>query len=338
MHKLIFAALVAFSISLLSACTQKHPRSKFPALVSLDTFKSAQFVPTLDHVIPENRNVVYTPAFLYAWNELQTLLPARIEVLSRSGDLEKINKSAQHIDKSLREKYTAHVEKSGDSVTINSAFTETLKFAEVMDTTKGDFMFAGTRVKAFGMPYYDYDLSEQIHILYYESDDHFIAGIFSKDEKKEVLFAKGYSNASTFREVVKNIEVSIEKGQTDKQQDGSEWKYYLHDEDVFLAPVISFNYKQVYGNILGNKIESGGKVYRIISALQRTACIINESGTEVASEAEVTLEASEEWPEEKHKAKRLLLDKPFILLMRNRKENEPYFIMKVTNPSIMTSQ
>jgi hypothetical protein len=54
--------------------TQSTPvaaNRNFPEVAKLDTVPHTAFVQTLEHNLPGDKNIVYTPAFLYAWDEIR---------------------------------------------------------------------------------------------------------------------------------------------------------------------------------------------------------------------------------------------------------------------------
>jgi len=54
----------------LLSCNNLH----IPAVISLTSLKQTEFVPTLENKIADAKNTIYSPAFLYAWDEVRHLL------------------------------------------------------------------------------------------------------------------------------------------------------------------------------------------------------------------------------------------------------------------------
>src|ERR1700722_19362285 len=68
--------------------------SKFPPVTAIEKFKQTQFTPALENRIDNNKNVIYAPAFLYAWAELkQTLNCPLVTNEKNSIDLQLVDRS-----------------------------------------------------------------------------------------------------------------------------------------------------------------------------------------------------------------------------------------------------
>ena len=72
-------------------------------------------------------------------------------------------------------------------------------------------------------------------------------------------------------------------------------------------------------------------------AWQRTAFILDESGAEIESEAEAATEAIEE-EYEKPKPKKMIFDKPFLILLKRTDAKNPYFGLWITNTELMMKE
>ena len=73
-------------------------------------------------------------------------------------------------------------------------------------------------------------------------------------------------------------------------------------------------------------------------AFQRSGFIFDENGAVVESEAIVASEApaamEEEAPQVKQ-IKRMVFDKPFVIVIKRKGYENPYFVMTVNNPELM---
>lgn len=132
------------------------------------------------------------------------------------------------------------------------------------------------------------------------------------------------------------IEKLNELGKTEKKNEKTSWKYYFNEEDIVLIPKFNFNIETNYTNLEGNKFNSINQNFQIESAWQRTAFILDESGAEIESEAEIEV-ASEEVEKEyqKPKPKKMIFNKPFLILLKRTDAKNPYFGLWTTNSELM---
>jgi len=317
--------------------------STLPALVCLDTLQSSAFVPTLENQLPQNKNVVYTPAFLYAWNELRESSNGPLKVPAGNTDLQLVNTSESYKGTLSPDEYATSVYKNGNSLRIWAAFKKGLPFKDNMDTSENGFKFNGTSVKAFGMPHFSDKITERINILYYENDDTFIISITPKDEREEIILAKGFNTGDSFKDVLQQIKQSTLYGEKERTNGNSAWKYYLSYEDVVLIPIMRFNYAANYYSIVNQIIVAGNDELRVDTAKQRNAFVIDEHGAKVESEATIAVSAAAAPPpppgeNEKPHIKKILLDKEFVILLKKKTTDFPYFMMRVNNTDIMVKR
>ncbi len=326
-------------LAALMGCKDGHVATlssdKFPPVALLDTIKSAVFVQTLEHNLPEEKNVVYSPAFLYAWDELRKSGNGQVTVPDDNADLQYINKSISHRGALSGNEYTTKVELNGGTLRINASFARTMPFKEPLDTSAGGLTFLGTVVKAFGMPRYAHKVAEQIGILYYENDDRFIFHIVPEKEGDEIIFAKGFNEGRNFSEILQTVQHFTNRGKQERNKEGNNWKYSLRYGDDLLIPVMKFNYLANYKSIVGQKIFSGQYQWNIEVATQENAFVLNEHGAKVESNAKMEMKKS---VAELDEVKKLELNKEFILIMKRQVARHPYFMMVVRNAGFMQPQ
>jgi hypothetical protein len=136
-------------------------------------------------------------------------------------------------------------------------------------------------------------------------------------------------------EAVKQVNELIEKGKIEKKDTNLLWKYYIIEKDVFSIPMLKLNIEKNYKNIENQLFLSGSNSYKIVKAYQRTGFILNENGAAAEGEASMETLSMALAEENIQKPKKLIFDKPFIILMRNIKKSNPYFVMKVDNTELM---
>lgn len=111
----------------------------------------------------------------------------------------------------------------------------------------------------------------------------------------------------------KEINRLTEIGNTEKKNKKTNWKYNYNEEDIVIIPKFNFNIEANYPTIKGNRFSTNKQNFIIESIKQRTAFVLDENGAEIESEAEV---AVAEEVNEKPKPKKLIFDKPFLILLK----------------------
>ena len=312
---------------------------ELPNVMRLDSLQRTDFMPTLENPVNEGRNSIYAPSLLYAWNELRTTLGSPIIVPgSASLDLNYLNRSQSYKQSLESGEYTVNTTVESNLISIRSFFHQTLPFPSLMDKLEEPMMFEGTPVAGFGMQWRNEEIINFSRILYYRSDDAFVLKFIPKDERHEIILVKGFNNVKDLSEAITITGELITSGKKEKEDRAQTWKYVFNMQDVFLIPVIKFNIATHYKSIEGQGFKSGGEAYHIGTAYQRTGFILNESGAVVESEARVdALSAALEGPDAPNKPhpKKMIFDKPFLIIVKKKGQANPYFVMKVENTELM---
>ena len=333
----LYARLVALSLFCLCAYSCRHSQdmSGFPPVTPLDSTLNTQFVPTMQDTLAKDKNVVYTPAFLFAWDELRGVFKDEIKLTWKNPYLQLIDHSTTYKGSLSDDEYTTKVTHKGETVDIIASFAKSLSFSEVMDT--GKLKFDDETVKAFGMPEFNGKISAQIQILYYRDDEHFIIRITPKEEGQAITIAMGAGDGFTFEEVLKDIKHYILMGTDEFKHPAYEWKGEWKGNDELLIPIIAFNYQASYSSILSEPVNKKRNIV-IKKAMQQTAFLIDEQGAKVESKAEIMVAAAAAPPSDpdaKPHVKKLFCNKPFFIMLSKKTSEYPYLMMKVCNTGMM---
>jgi serine protease inhibitor len=137
-----------------------------------------------------------------------------------------------------------------------------------------------------------------------------------------------------------NIEIKrlTEIGKKEIKNNKTNWKYYYKEEDQLIIPKFNFNIETNYDSLEGKKFSSQNENYNIERAFQRTAFKLDESGAIIESEAEIEVTVEEIEEIEKPKPKKLIFDKPFLILLKRTDEKNPYFGLWTTNTELMIKE
>ena len=174
-----------------------------------------------------------------------------------------------------------------------------------------------------------------LKIIYYKNDENFIIKLLPKDKNHEIILFKTEEKFASIFEMIQEIDNLTDLANTQKKDDNLYWKFQFREEDELIIPKINFNIKTNFPKLEGNIYNGFDSQYTIKSIIQRTAFLLDESGAEIESDAEIAVAASEEPIAEKPKPKHLLFDKPFLLLLKRTNSKNPYFGLWNSNAELM---
>lgn len=342
MKQTLYILLTSIVLLCLS-CNHEKPApawGELPTVTALGSLKASDFVPTLENPLRSDRNVIYAPSLLFAWNEIRNELGTGIVLgPETSEDLLLLNGSRSFEHTLEGGEYNITTEIEDDAISVSAFFNKTLPFPAKMETIDQGISFKGKTVAAFGMPYPNSDITAFSEILYYRSDDEFALKLSSEDKANEIILVKGFNSLKDLSEALTITRELSESGHRERQDRSLSWKYDFNPEDLFSIPVIKFNIDTRYSNLEGQKFSTTNKVYVIRKAWQRTGFILNEHGAVVESEATVMTDSAPlPEPELKPHPKHMIFDKPFFIIVKKKTQENPYFVMKVEDPELMQTR
>jgi len=326
----------------LTSCNFSNKKSEpvwsdLPEVTSLDNLKHTDFVATLENPIPENKNIIYAPAFLYAWDKIKEELKSPIILGSTNSlDFNLLIKSISHQSSLTDNEYSATAEIVDGVIIAKAFFNKTLPFETKLQVLDDPINFDTTNVSAFGMYYYNEDAIKFTQILYYKDDNNFILRLVPKDKQHEIILVKGLEKYQTLKDAVKLTNDLVSQGKQEQTDTKLLWKYQIVHEDIFAIPTIKFNIATNYKNIEGQSFLTGdNKKHSVELAYQRTGFIFNENGAVVESEAVAVTDSASAEPIITH-PKKMIFDRPFLIIIKRADKTNPYFVMKVANAELLT--
>jgi hypothetical protein len=164
-----------------------------------------------------------------------------------------------------------------------------------------------------------------ILILYYENDDKFVMSLKLKDEEDQLILAKGYEMSNP-DEIVKTIN-ELKTNQIVK----------MNKNDFFSSPIIHLELNRKYEELKSKKLlNKGFESYMISEMFENIKFDMDEKGARAENEAVVVMSKSMILDDET--PKKLILNKPYWIIMKRKDSQNPYFILGVNNTEIMTKQ
>jgi hypothetical protein len=321
------------------------------------SLKKTVVLPHIEAEIPEGKSVIYCSTFQLAWNELiNNVVEKDVEVENgpywtynlnkqigdkddltaeyyvanagyiSDGIVEKIN---EELEAKFQKSYEPSVPLSDSGIIAYSYLFKNLKF---MDEFEPDFYLnfnEEKEVKSFGIkaeanPYTGY-LKTRSCILYdYKNDDDFILQVRLKNSSDEIYLAK-VEPGKTIYETYYNV---LERATQEN-------KVEITADDEIRVPVLEYKLNRSYDELIGKTILGfKNNIYYFLVAQQMIRFEMNEKGVELESEVEMAAECEEE-PDFENLPKKLFYDKPFLIILKEKNAEHPYFLMWVNNAELM---
>jgi hypothetical protein len=311
---------------------------KFQEVKKLSEYKGTQFIPTIEHQISNNKNSIYCSTLLFAWDEIRNQINSPIIISDEYVDLKLLNKSTSFKNVLKSNEYVVSGKVDGNQITARAEFNKSLPFETKLQSFNNKLTFDGQKISSFGVQGYNsYEQLESVKIIYYKNDDNFIIKLMPKDKEHEIILFKSTQEFSSLASMIKEIDRLDKIGRAEIKNEKMNWKYYINEDDVVIIPKFNFNIETNYTSMEGNSFQSRKQKFAIEKAWQRTAFILDESGAKVESEAEMAAAAAADTLEE-IKPKKMIFDKPFLIILRRTDNKNPYFGLWTTNVELMTKE
>lgn len=320
--------------------------------------KQTRITCVMDEPVISGTNLVYCSTFQLAWNELKDGIiksdirmqdePPMVELFNkglatkkdisdsaymamagfgRDGIVDKINQALKGKFQDQAPKVSEQV--GSDEILAYAFLYKNLKFKYVFGKSKYpiDFKAASGNisVKGFGIdvdveiPDYE-EVVKQVSILDYQSDDDFIIRLLTTSVDDEIIMAK-INPGKTISEMISTVQSRIKRGTPAS----------FGSRDILSIPKIDFNVSHSYNELLNkNFTNKGWQEYFIRKALQAIRFRLNEIGVILKSESRSIYSKGSSYV-----ARRLVFDKPFLIYLKEKDGQSPYFAMWVDNPELL---
>jgi hypothetical protein len=204
-----------------------------------------------------------------------------------------------------------------------------VKFTTPFYENDGRFLFDGVAVTSFGISSRNDNVRdevlEQVEVLYYSSgdswssDDEFIIDPCRNTKPYQVILAR-IAPKATLAETLADLNAKLREDQ------GSG----LYEGEPFLVPnlhwQVSHRFAELEDKLLGNE----GHTHRWLEALQQIIEFrLDRSGAELRSQAKGKMCESAMGERE------FVFNRPFLIVMKKRGSEEPFFVMWVANAELL---
>jgi hypothetical protein len=311
----------------------------FPKVKNLNEFKQTIFLATPENEIPANKNAIYCSALSLTWDQVSALLPTPYSINDQYADLQLLDNSKKHKNSLKKNEYEAVVEVQAERLKIGAKvkFNKALPFAAVFESYPDELTFKGTKVASFLASGGYNTYIHQFEILYYENDTNYIVKLQPKDTNHEIILYLPLDKPKTLAQAFKILEEKRNKG--NKERKGN-WRYEMLLGDHMTIPKISFNIENNYKSMIGNKVKdvNHNLEYEIFQMQQQTSFMLDEYGAKIEGQAGIEMAAAAEMRQDKPIPKKLIFDKPFLVVLKRTDSPNPYFAMWVDNSELMIKE
>lgn len=194
------------------------------------------------------------------------------------------------------------------------------KFSELPDDT---FDNSEEKVKYFGIGVStSKDASKNVEILFYNSNEDFAIKLKTKENEEIILYK------------TTGIDKSFEENYNDIQEFKSKYngEKVLQKTDILKIPYIMVNGEINYDELCGRIIKETDTYIK--QALQTIEFNLNNIGGNVKSEAVIT----GTYGVTQETRKEFILNTDFILYLKEKSKDKPYFALKVNNTDVLVKE
>ena len=307
---------------LISSCKSKlEDESIFPKVKSVTELKKTDFVPTLESSFNNENNIVYGATIPFAWNEIKKEIGTPLDDFTNE-ELEKLNDTKSFHGVLKEDEYETSVEVNGTEIRAKAYFRKSLPFEEPLTKFEESLKFGKSKVESFGF----WGSCSFARINYFNNESDYSISLFPKNEEHEIILIMNQTVKNASSDFAKYLKVLARQ----KNQN-----VYFNDDDKVEIPIIEFNLEKTFGQFLGSKFRSETTEFEVTEAYQRNAFILNENGAEVESEAEFATEEAAVEEFEKPKPKMMIFDKPFVVFLKRKDADYPYFGVYIANDELL---
>jgi hypothetical protein len=360
---LVFLLVLAICIPAFYAVIRSQDQEE-PEQISSDQLKHTIITSHMEEKIEPGNNLIYCSTFQIAWNMLQDGIVR--EEIKLSGDppiakmLNKQRSTAKDLSEDcyvamvgelteefLRRINNALKEKFGDQApdqvkeTILPGVPQIFSYAYLYKNLQFPLEFESlenpvhfhsqdtvTDVKAFGIEKLsdaNKELGKQVQVIEYEREagyasapKSFIIGLKSKSENDQIILACVEPEANLL-ETIEMVSKKVEQAPPAS----------LKPDETLQIPKLDFNVDHSFSELTNrNFLNEGWEGWFISKATQWIRFKLNEKGAVLKSEARIVMLKGPI-------SRRFVFDKPFLIYLKQKEAEYPYFAMWVDNAELL---
>ncbi len=303
--------------------------SAFQDPVDCTQLPSTQLCPSSNAEVQEGSTIVYCPTMALAWKRYVREMPQAFQT-EMATDLLNNAFSETDIEASALEIEITTAANSGPRV--KCRLKKHLAFAAEFDAFKLPLTFLDSSgkhtVRAFGVTSHWYEWRaalDQIRVIDYRSPDDFVIAI--KNLSGEDLVLAKIPKPETLQSGLDEVTGRIRNSRIPLAS-----RSVIAEEEVVI-PVLELSVSAQFAAVLNSEDQQPGT--RVESAKQIVQFRLDERGAVVWSEAEVIGENGSY--DYSPGTRKFIFDKPFLIMLRETPEQQPYFAAWIGNTDLMIS-
>lgn len=245
----------------------------------------------------------------------------------------------EQIQKSVRRKFGSKFEVPSQPVTARpqdllayACLFKQLNFAHPFERIDDTLEFGGFPVRAFGLttfkPGYE-RLYPQVLVHDYRDEHDFVIELKSTAKGERLILAKVSPEPSLAGTVARVMRRAADAKAPSAQRN-----------DQLIIPRLGFDLTRRYSELEGGRLtttnRSGATAPVLMSAVQNTRFEMNERGVELRSQSHLRFGCSS--TRAPAPARRLIFDRPFLILLQRENASLPYFALWVDNAELLVSR
>jgi hypothetical protein len=365
---------VLILLPLCFSCSDKASKPEFPMTFNgpSQNLKATEIVPTLDTRFPTNKNVIWCASFESAWKALEDLAgepvslegsPEMAKFLNEAGDPRPHVPSAclyvaagwnqkgivRQIQNDMQQKFPNKQPPEFPGITPDSFVTyscleASLKFKVPYCQNRKPLTFTGrdgrkVNINSFGLLPGDHDKYTQVRaqgrVLFCKSDEktdtlqEFAVDLCSGSSPSQIVVAR-IAPEPTFAAALARIEKEIAEWKKSLRRESSDLAESLQTigpSDELLVPDFYWSISHVFSQIQGKAFENAKlKGQRLDIVRQDILFRLDKSGAELSSIA---------WALTAGGPRHFFCDCPFLIYMKKRGAQMPYFAMWIDNAELL---
>jgi hypothetical protein len=362
-------------LSLASSCSVKPDAPGIPMTINgaSGSLKATEVVPTLDTPIPSGKNAIWCASFLSAWKALEGLAGEPISLEEMPDVAKSLNGAADprphippellyvatgwaqqgiigQIQEDLRRRFPTKASPTFPGITPDSFLSysyleATVAFSRPYRQNPKPFVFTDgtgrkTDISSFGIPSEDYDayhsLRSQARVLFCAGeprDSHFEFAIdlCANSSPSQVVIARIPLEA-TLAEALARVDKAVARWNEQLRREPPRHAKRLQSigpSDALLVPDFHWFISHRFSQIEGKRLKSPKLAGHPLDVAQQDILFrLDKSGAELKSEAKAyTAGVGTDY----------CCDRPFLIYMKKRDAQMPYFAMWVDNAELLRS-
>jgi len=349
-RSLLQRAMLIISCVMLISCTLEPEKEN-------NHYPNTMIIAHLNEKVNPGQNIVFASTFLMSWKVLKenvinediylkdpVSLSAHLNTASKTTEIyddfvalgglvedDVINTINTELYKNfgIKDPGLNQYEDREDNIICYSYFAEKVTFRYPFMEHKKPYPFffnkSRMEVECFGLGDNDDiknqdNIREQVELYDYVDCNDFIIKLNGNDDSNELYLAK-VSFDQTMQQTINSVEDRITNSVPEQ----------LNEGNLLTIPKINFNVDKTYDELLGKHLANEGfEKYFFAVADQHINFSLDESGAKTQSDAVVVLKKG---PNDG----KLLFDRPFLLYMKKKGADQPFFALWIANPEILVS-